>query len=212
MIATVRCEDRQETGETPWKSVESMSASDERNRRAEPILKGPTAFGPISAGPSVLESWISRAAGFLGFWLVLTGADPADLAAGLVAAAAATWASLRLMPAEQWDLHPVKLANFVLHFLRQSIVAGTDVAFRALDPQLPLRPGFVAYRTNLPPGTKRNTFCAIMSLLPGTLPCGPAEDGGLAVHCLDVAQPVAAQLSAEETLYGQTFGEAPRHV
>ena len=112
-------------------------------------------------GPgSTLGSATYRAVGLFGFWLVLTDADSGDLAAGLVAAVTATWASLRLMPAEQWDLNPIKFARFVLHFLRQSIVAGTDVAMRALDPRLSLRPGFVVYQAHLPPGTKRNAFCA----------------------------------------------------
>ena len=105
-------------------------------------------------GPNTLGSAISRAAGFFGFWLVLTGADAGDLAAGLVAAVAATWASLRLMPAQQWNLRPIKLGKFVLHFLRQSIAAGIDVAWRALDPRLPLRPGFVVYQAQPPAGHK----------------------------------------------------------
>jgi multicomponent Na+:H+ antiporter subunit E len=176
-----------------------MNSLEERDRRAGPLVKGP---GGTPAGA------ISRAAGFFGFWLVLTDADSADLAAGAVAAVAATWASLRLMPAEQWNLRPIRLAEFVLHFLRQSIAAGTDVALRALDPRLPLRPGFVIYQARLPPGTKRNAFCAIMSLLPGTLPCGPTEGNGLAIHCLDVTQPVVEQLAAEETLCMQTLGGA----
>jgi multicomponent Na+:H+ antiporter subunit E len=70
----------------------------------------------------------------------------------------------------------------------------------------------VVYQATLPPGTKRDAFCAIMSLLPGTLPCGPAEGGGIAVHCLDVTQPVLEQLSAEEALYCEIFGEASHHV
>jgi multicomponent Na+:H+ antiporter subunit E len=69
----------------------------------------------------------------------------------------------------------------------------------------------VTYQTQLSPGTKRNTFCAIMSLLPGTLPCGPAEGNGLAIHCLDVTQPVVAQLAAEEASCMQTLGGAPRN-
>jgi multicomponent Na+:H+ antiporter subunit E len=162
-------------------------------------------------GSGAFGSAISRATGFFGFWLVLTGADAGDLAAGLVATVAATWASLRLMPAQQWDLRPIKLAEFVLHFLRQSIVAGIDVALRALDPRLPLRPGFVVYPARLPPGTKLDTFCAIMSLLPGTLPCGPAEGNGLTIHCLDVTQPVVEQLAAEEALFMQALGGAQRN-
>ena len=162
-------------------------------------------------GPGAFGSAISRATGFFGFWLVLTGADAGDLVAGLVATVAATWASLRLMPAQQWGLRPIKLAEFALHFLRQSIVAGIDVALRALDPRLPLRPGFVVYPARLPPGMKLDTFCAIMSLLPGTLPCGPAEGDGLTIHCLDVTQPVAEQLAAEEALFMQALGGAQRN-
>ncbi|HTO64599.1 MAG TPA: Na+/H+ antiporter subunit E [Bradyrhizobium sp.] len=161
-----------------------------------------------ASGSSTLRSVIFRAAIFFGFWLVLTEAASADLAAGSAAAVAATWLSLRLMPAEDRNLHPIKLVKFVFHFLHQSIVAGTDVAFRALDPQLPLQQGFVVYRTRLPQGSKRNGFCAIMSLLPGTLPCGPAEGDDLTIHCLDVAQPVVEQLAAEETLYMQATEEA----
>jgi multicomponent Na+:H+ antiporter subunit E len=178
-----------------------MNSSDERSRRAE---------SPVNS-PGTLGTAISRAAGFFGFWLVLTGADAADLAAGSIAAVAATWASLRLMPAQQWSLRPIKLAELVLHFLRQSIAAGTDVALRALDPRLPLRPGFVVYQARLPPGTKRDAFCAIMSLLPGTLPCGPAEGNGLTIHCLDVTQPVAEQLAAEEALCVQALGGSQRN-
>jgi multicomponent Na+:H+ antiporter subunit E len=178
----------------------SMNSSEVRSGRAEPRMNGP---GPLGSA-------ISRAAGFFGFWLMLTGADVGDLAAGLVATVAATLASLRLLPAQQWSLRPLKLIEFVLHFLRQSIAAGTDVAWRALDPRLPLRPGFVVYQTQLPPGTTRDAFCAIMSLQPGTLPCGPAEGNGLTIHCLDVTQPVAEQLAAEEALCMQTLGREQR--
>jgi len=177
-----------------------MNSSEEQSRPAEPHVNGPVTLG----------SAIFRAAGFFGFWLVLTGADAGDLAAGLVAAVAATCASLRLMPAQPWHLRPIKLARYVLHFLRQSITAGIDVAWRALDPQLRLRPGFVVYLAQLPPGTTREAFCAIMSLMPGTLPCGAAEGNGLTIHCLDVTQPVAEQLAAEEILCMETLGGAPR--
>jgi multicomponent Na+:H+ antiporter subunit E len=161
--------------------------------------------------PVTLGSTLSRLAGFFAFWLVLTGADPGDLAAGLLAAVAATWASLRLMPAQLWGLRPVKLARYVLHFLHQSITAGIDVAWRALEPQLGLQPGFVIYQAQLPPGTSREAFFAIMSLMPGTLPCGPAEGDGLMIHCLDVTQPVGEQLAAEEALFVQTIRGLPRN-
>jgi multicomponent Na+:H+ antiporter subunit E len=48
------------------------------------------------------------------------------------------------------------------------------------------------------------------SLLPGSLPSGYDESGGLAIHCLDVNQPVLEQLVAKEALLAQALG-ATRH-
>ena len=156
--------------------------------------------------PRAVAAALSRGAVFFGLWLVLTNAAAADLVPGLLTAVAASWVSLRLMPAPQATLHAVSMAKFLLHFLHQSIVAGTEVALRALHPRLPLHPGFVIYRPRLPPGTRRNVFCAITSLMPGTLPCGSADGNGLTIHCLDVTQPVIEQLSAEEALCIRTLG------
>ena len=89
------------------------------------------------------------------------------------------------------------MTGLVLRFLRQSIVAGADVARRALDPRLPLRPGVIAYPVQLEPGATRNTFCTLSSLLPGTLPAG---SDALLVHCLDIGEPIVAQLTEEERL------------
>ena len=147
-----------------------------------------------------------RAAIFLGLWLMVSGPSLADLPVGLAAVAAATWLSLRLLPAGKSRPRPVFLAALALRFVRQSVVSGTDVAWRALDPNLSLRPGFVAYPLRLPPGGARSAFCALSSLLPGTLPTGVDENGALLVHCLDVDQPVAANLAEEEALFMRALG------
>jgi multicomponent Na+:H+ antiporter subunit E len=144
--------------------------------------------------------------GFFGFWLILSEFSAVDLLVGALAALMATVVSRRLLPPGPWTLRPVVLAGLAVRFLRQSIWAGIDVAWRALDPRLPLRPGFVNYRPQLPPGPARNAFLTMMSLLPGTLPCGPDEEGGLAVHCLDVSQPVVEQLTVEETKFSRAIG------
>lgn len=160
--------------------------------------------------PRTLANALSRGVVFFSLWLVLTSASAADLVPGLLAAVAASWVSLRLMPAQQGTLHAVSLVKFLLHFLRQSIVAGTEVALLALHPRLPLRPGYVIYQPRLPPGRRRSVFCAITSLMPGTLPCGSDDGNGLTIHCLDATQPVIQQLSAEEALCIQAFGEVQR--
>jgi len=149
---------------------------------------------------------VVRAVSFFVLWIMLTGGNPADLGAGAVAALAATWASLSLLPSDTSRVRPAALVWLALRFLRQSVVAGIDVARRALDPRLPLHPGFVVYPVGLPPGPARNMFTTLVSLLPGTVPTGSAENGGLLIHCLDVQQPVAGQLAAEEALFARVIG------
>jgi multicomponent Na+:H+ antiporter subunit E len=142
-----------------------------------------------------------RAAGFFVLWLVLAGINPGDLPAAVVAVGAATVVSLRLLPPGEFRLSPLGVAKLVLRFPGQAVIAGTDVARRAFDPRLPLRPGYVTFAPRLPPGIARDEFCALASLMPGTLPAGTNADGSLLVHCLDTGQPAAAQLAAEEALF-----------
>jgi len=149
-----------------------------------------------------------RAAGFFALWTILTGSNPVDLVAGAVATWVATWVSLHLLPPGTSHVRPTRLSALALRFLYQSVVAGADVARRALDPRLPLRCGFVLYRTGLPPGPARHSFTTLMSLLPGTVPTGSDRDGALLIHCLDVEQPVAAQLAEQEGLFVQVIDAA----
>ena len=149
---------------------------------------------------------VARWTGFLCLWLVIFGAGDPDLAVGAAAAAAATWTSLRLFPPGRLRLRPVALARLVLRFFAQSAVAGVDVARRALDPGLPLRPGFVRCPMRLAPGPARNAFCTMASLLPGTLPAGSDRGEALLVHCLDVDQDVPAQMAAEEAMFVAALG------
>jgi multicomponent Na+:H+ antiporter subunit E len=98
------------------------------------------------------------------------------------------------------------LVALALRFVRQSVVSGTEVAWRALNPRLRLRPGFVVYPLRLSPGGARSAFCALSSLLPGTLPTGTDDNGALLVHCLDVDQPIAANLASEESVFIRALG------
>jgi multicomponent Na+:H+ antiporter subunit E len=158
---------------------------------------GARARGSSATPAGLPRAAVLRAAGFLGLWLALAGADPADLPAAAAAVVAASWTSLLLLPPGGSRRSFTAVARLALRFLRESVVAGVDVAKRALDPRLPLRPGFVAYPVRLPPGIARNAFATLTSLLPGTVPAGEAN-GQLVYHCLDVGQPVVAQLAAEE--------------
>ena len=148
---------------------------------------------------------------YFAIWIVLMpSAKLEDLAVGLVATIAATWASLKLLPPSGGRLRVGALLAYLLHFLWQSILAGWDIARRALDPRLPLRPGLVSYPTALPPGRARNEFTSITSLLPGSLPVGD-DAHAIVYHCLDTAQPVVEQIAAEERALGRVFVAGDRN-
>jgi multicomponent Na+:H+ antiporter subunit E len=145
------------------------------------------------------------------FWLLLTSFTAADIPVGILAAAIAAWTSLYLLPAGQMRLRPALLFRLIVRFLRQSIVAGVDTAWRALDPRLPLQPGMKIYRPASPHGATRSAFCTMASLQPGLLPSGFNEDGDLVVHCLDVSWPVTQQLAGEEAQFLLALGKEESH-
>ena len=136
---------------------------------------------------------------------MIAGYDAADLPVGLAAAVLATWTSLRLLPVSGLHVHFLPLASLIMDFLRQSVGSGAQVAWLAFHPSMPLRPGFITYATRLESAGARSAFCALSSLLPGTLPTGSDEHGALSIHCLDVDQPVAASLAEEEDLFLQVL-------
>ena len=162
--------------------------------------------GPVDVSRSPVRGSLARAAGFLALWLMLFGLNPADLPVGALAAAVATWASLRLLPPGPWRLRPVALARLALRFLCQSIVAGADVARRALDPRLPLRPGFVTYPVGFPPGTGAQRLHHAHEPAARHGAGRETTTDSLVYHCLDVDQPVASQLAAEEAALSRALG------
>lgn len=155
---------------------------------------------------------LARAVCFLALWIILMpSVKPADLVCGLIATLVATQMSLRLLPPAAGKVRLGALIVFVPHFLVQSLLAGIDVARRALDPRLPLRPGIVVYRVGFPPGTARNGFAIITSLLPGSLPVDETADG-LVYHCLDISQRIDEQLADEERRLADALVSGERHA
>ncbi len=155
-----------------------------------------------------MNAALARVLAFLLLWLAVAGRKPADLPVGVAVAAAATWASLILAPPSGAHLNFRAALAFLLDFLRLSLTSGLDVARRALSPALDLQPGVVEVRLRLPLGLARNAFCVIASLLPGTLLTGfdRDEDHKAYVHGLDVRQPIAEELAAEEASFMRVIG------
>ena len=156
------------------------------------------------------RGWLPRSVALFALWVVLSGLDPVALLVGAVTALGATWVSLRLLPAGRGRLRPAALARQIAHLLQQSVIAGCDVAWRALDPRLPIRPGFVRYRPELPAGPGFDAFCTVVGLVPGTLPSGLEQDA-IVVHCLDASEAVVAQLAAEKSRLMALIDDGSRH-
>jgi multicomponent Na+:H+ antiporter subunit E len=151
---------------------------------------------------------IDRALAFLLLWLAVAGRKPEDLPVGVAVAAASTWASLILAPPSGRRLNFRATLAFALHFLHLSLFSGLDVARRAFSTPLDLRPGMIKAKLRLRTGLARNAFCMIASLLPGTLLTGVdhGDDQTVFVHGLDIGQPIAAEIAAEEDSFLRTLG------
>jgi len=161
--------------------------------------------------PNAAKFWMSVAARWMMFfalWAVLTLGRGSDLAIGVFAAMAACWVSVSLLPAGSAHPSLLPMLTFILHFFHQSVVAGLDVAKRAVDPRLPICPGYIQFPCSLSAGPTRSAFCAFSSLLPGTVPVKSDADGNILVHCLDTRQAVADQLREDVRLFRKAIGAA----
>lgn len=90
-------------------------------------------------------------------------------------------------------------------FLIRSILGGTDVAWRAFHPGMPIDPYLLKYPIRLPPGLPRVFMANTVSLLPGTL---SAELGStyLNVHVLNKRKDVLSELEKLERRVAALFG------
>jgi multicomponent Na+:H+ antiporter subunit E len=142
-----------------------------------------------------------RAAILALIWLALTRGEATLL--GAAALPAACWLSLRLLPPHR-PLRLLPLVATAPAFVWRSLLGGIDVARRALDPRLPLNPGWIEVAVDLPDGG-RVALGGQLSLMPGTLAAG-SEGGRLLVHVLDRDQDVEGAVRIEEVRLGRAAG------
>lgn len=143
-----------------------------------------------------------------GIWLVLSANAPSAWAIGLLASVVAVAVSRRLWPAARWRPGVRACLRLAFHFARGSVAGGLDVARRAFDPRLPVRPGWIACSVDLPPGASRKVMGDILSLMPGSMAAGESR-GELLVHCLDTGQPVREGVSRLGCTLRDALGRAP---
>lgn len=137
-------------------------------------------------------------------WLILTGAHADAWLPGLIVVVPAAFASLLLPPGQTWNWRLLGLYRFLPFFLRRSLLAGIDVARRALSPTPGLEPGLHHYHWRLATGPARIFFANTVSLLPGTLSVGIGEDK-LLIHTLNADQDLDRELTHLETMVTELF-------
>ncbi len=160
------------------------------------------AIPPRRRKPMAGAAWVALGAG--GLWWVLAGPEKALHPLGALAVLLAAAASLALPPGRATGMRMVAVPGLVGFFLRASLVGGVDVAWRAIHPRLPIRPGFVQYRCHLLHGPPLTLFMGIVSLLPGTLSVR-LEGRLLTVHVLDLRSRPSDALGALERRVAALF-------
>lgn len=129
--------------------------------------------------------WALVVAGCLfAFWLLLSGGQGVAYAG--VFALAGGFLSAWLAPGTLHRVRPIAILGFLALFVRQSLVGGVDVAWRALHPQMPMDPGWSDYRIALRTPAAKALFQITVSLTPGTL-CADLRGGVMRVHTLTPA-------------------------
>lgn len=142
-------------------------------------------------------TWLSRMLIFSLLWWCLTDGSLSSWLVGLPVALLASLVSVRLLPALSWSLSG--LFYFVVFFFWHSLRGGTDVAWRAFHPNMPISPALHDFRFHLPPGLPRVFMANTVNLLPGTLSV-EVDDKCLKVHVLDDTGAFESELHALEEL------------
>ncbi len=124
------------------------------------------------------------------FWLILTRGRGEAWIIGAYTVLLATVVATQVAPGQRWHWSVRGFLRFASYFMRHSVSAGVDVAWRSVHPRLPIHPALIAYDLRLPTGT-------VSAELEGDV---------LRVHVIDREQPVRAQLARLEERVWQLFG------
>jgi multicomponent Na+:H+ antiporter subunit E len=134
----------------------------------------------------------------LGFvlWMLLTWPvvdghlDMQVVIAGLIAAAIVSLLFHDILPKEHHVfISPIRIFWFIMYipvFFYYVMVANLDVVYRALHPQMPIKPGIVKIKTRLKTESGITALANSITLTPGTLTVDLTNDGYLYVHWINV--------------------------
>jgi multicomponent Na+:H+ antiporter subunit E len=134
--------------------------------------------------------WLVHFLFLFGFWIVMTWtiAVP-DLIAGCILALIFSTLFNSLFEKNLLKLlNPVRLWWFLVYipvFLYHMIVANLDVAYRVINPGLPINPGIVKIKTSLKTDLAKTFLANSITLTPGTMTV-EIKDEFLYIHWINV--------------------------
>ena len=135
-----------------------------------------------------LPAWIRYSLIFSLLWILLSQGDPGSWVIGIIIVPLASWCAIKLFPpqvnSQSQHLVASELFKFIPFFIGQSLKGGWESALLAIHPQRRFCPGFIAYRTKLPPGRPRLFFTNTIGLMPGTMSVEWRGDNAT-IHTLD---------------------------
>jgi len=153
----------------------------------------------------MIQSIFLRGLPFVVLWWILAEGRLDGWLLGGVAVAAASWASIKLLPPGNQPIRLAGLIGFLRFFLWNSLRGGMQVAGMALRGRAALQPGIIELPVTLPPGGARILLVNALGLMPGTLSVD-LDDTSLRVHVLDERLPVVAEARALEAAIAGMFG------
>ncbi len=124
-------------------------------------------------------------------WPVVDGQiDFQIVVAGLIASLIVAIMFHEILPEEHHVfISPVRIFWFLVYipvFFYYVIKANLDVVYRALHPQMPIKPGIVKIKTNLKTDSAITALANSITLTPGTLTVDLTDDGYLYIHWINV--------------------------
>lgn len=129
-------------------------------------------------------------------WLLLSwpftenGVDKQVIFAGVVAAVIVAFLFHDVLPKEHHVfISPKRIFWGLLYipvFFYYVILANFDVVYRALHPQMPIKPGIVKIKTKLKSESAITALANSITLTPGTLTVDLTDDGYLYIHWINV--------------------------
>ena len=124
-------------------------------------------------------------------WILLTWSlDIQIIIAGLIASVIVAFMFHDILPKEyQVFISPVRIFWFLIYvpvFFYYVVKANLDVVYRALHPQMPIKPGIVKIKTKLKTASGITALANSITLTPGTLTVDLTDDGYLYIHWINV--------------------------